>query len=288
MTLIQVTVSGLLIGGIYTLLAAGITLIFGVLKVVNFAHGELLMIGMYATLTLHQVFGIHPYVAIPVVAAILFLVGLALHAGLIRWTISGGHQRQIVLTLGVGIFLQSLALMTFGGNYQSIKLEPLFGGSIHVLGINIGTTRLAAFVISIVITALLLLFLDKTLIGKSIRAVAMDGYAATLMGIPVQKVYLITMGIGAALAGIAGAVLMPIYPAYPTIGLNLLMIAFVVVVLGGLGSVIGALYGGMIIGVVEAFAGYFAGAAISQVVVFALFLVILLVRPQGIMKAEAA
>lgn len=246
------------------------------------------MIGMYATLTLYQVFGVHPYLALPIVATVMFLVGLAIHAGLIRWSISGGHQRQIVLTLGIGICLQSLALLTFGANFQTAKLDPLLGGSINVLGINIGTTRLAAFVISIVITGLLLLFLDKTLIGKSIRAVAMDGYAATLMGIPSQKVYLITMGIGSALAGIAAAVLMPIFPVYPTIGLNLMLIAFVVVVLGGLGSVIGALYGGMIIGVVEAFASYFAGAAISQAIVFILFLVILLVRPQGIMKAEAA
>lgn len=288
MTVIQVIVSGFLIGGIYTLLATGITLIFGVLKVVNFAHGELLMIGMYITLLLHQVFGIHPYIAIPIVAATLFLIGLALHAGLIQWTISGGHQRQIVLTLGASIFLQSLAIMIFGSNFQALQLNPLFGGSINLWGINVGTTRLAAFLIALVMTALLLLFLDRTLIGKSIRATAMDGYAATLMGIPVQKVYLLTMGIGAALAGIAAALLVPIYPAYPTIGLNFLMIAFVIVVLGGMGSVLGALYGGMIIGVVEAVAAFFAGAAVSQAVVFGLFLVILLVRPQGIMKAEAA
>ncbi|MCK6210065.1 branched-chain amino acid ABC transporter permease [Georgenia sp. EYE_87] len=288
MAIVQVIVSGLLIGGIYALLAAGITLIFGVLKVVNFAHGELLMIGMYTTFFLNQIFGIHPYVAVPIVAVLLFAVGAAMHAGLIRWTISGGHSRQIVLTLGIGIFLQSVALMAFGGNYRSVQLEPLMGGSLQLLGINIGTTRLAAFIIALVMTGALLLFLDRTLIGKAIRATAMDGYAAQLMAIPVNRIYLLTMGIGAAMAGVAAAVLMPIYPVYPTIGLNMLTIAFVVVVLGGLGSVIGALYGGLIIGVVEALSGFLAGAAMSQVVVLALFGVILLVLPQGLMKAEAA
>jgi len=288
MNVIQVVVSGLLIGGIYALLASGITLIFGVLKVVNFAHGELMMVGMYATLLLYQGFGIHPYLAIPIVATLLFLIGVVLHSGLIRWAISGGHSQQIILTLGVSIFLQSLAVMIFGGNYRAIQLDPFLGGSIDLWGIRIGTTRLAAFVISVVVTGLLIVFLDRTLIGTAIRATAMDGYAATLMGIPVERVYLVTMGIGAALAGITAALLMPIYPVYPTIGLNLVMVAFVVVVLGGMGSVVGAFYGGMIVGVVEALAGFVAGGSMSQVAVFALFLVILLVRPQGIMRAEAA
>jgi branched-chain amino acid transport system permease protein len=287
-TLIQVVVSGLLLGGIYTLLATGITLIFGVLKVVNFAHGELMMIGMYVTLFLYQFFGIHPYVSIPLAAIVLFLVGAALHAGLVKWTISGKQERQIVLTLGVSILLQSVALMTVGGNFRSAQLPPVLGGSINLWGINIGTTHLVAFLIAIVITFALLLFLNRTLLGKAIRATAMDGYAATLMGVPVQRVYLITMGIGGALAGITGAILMPIYPVYPTVGANLVIIAFIVVVLGGMGSVVGALYGGLIIGVVEAVVGYFAGAEAAQVAVLALFLAILLIRPQGIMKAEAA
>lgn len=288
MDFLQVLVSGLMIGGIYTMLASGITLVFGVLKVVNFAHGELVMLGMYLVLFLNFGLGLHPYLSLVIAAVLTFGLGLLIHVGLVKWTLSGGHTRQMVLTLGLALVLQGGALAAFGGNYQSPNITPMFGGSISVLGINISTTRLFAFLIAIAVMIALLLFLDKTRQGRAIRAVAMDGYAATLMGIPVKKVFMYTFGLGAALAGIAAAILLPIYPVFPTIGLQLLPIAFVVVVLGGLGSVVGAIYGGLIIGVVEALAGFYLGAAVSQIVVLGLFLAVLLVRPQGIMKAEAA
>ncbi|TFB77297.1 branched-chain amino acid ABC transporter permease [Cryobacterium glaciale] len=286
MTTIQILVSGVLIGGVYALLAVGITLVLGVMKIVNFAQGELLMVGMYLTLLLHTVLGLHPYVAFPIVVVALFGLGAGIHFGLLRWVVDRGHTQQIVLTLGIGIVLQSAALMIFGGSFQSLQIEPFRGGSIVIGSISIGTTRLAAFVVAGIATIALLFLLDRTLTGKAMRATAMDRDAATLMGIPVQRVYLITMGIGSALAGAAGVMLMPIYPVYPTVGVNILLIGFVVVVLGGLGSVAGAFLGGIIIGVVEALAGFWLGAAMSQIVVFALFIVILLVRPQGILKGD--
>ncbi|MDO2934661.1 branched-chain amino acid ABC transporter permease [Paeniglutamicibacter sulfureus] len=288
MTFIQLIASGLLIGGVYALLAGGITLIFGVLKVVNFAHGDFMMVGMFLTFFLNQGLGLSPYVALPIVAIVMFAFGALIHYGLIQWTINSGHTRQIVLTLGIGIVLQSLALVLFGGNFRSATMSDSFTGAISLGPINLGMTRVIAFVIAIVVTVALLVFLDKTLIGKAIRATAMDGYAAQLMGIPVKRIYLITMGVGAALAGIAAAVLLPIYPVFPTIGMTMMTIAFVVVVLGGLGSVVGALIGGLIVGVVESVSGYFVGAALSQVIVLALFGVILVVLPRGIMKGEAA
>lgn len=288
MTLVQVVVSGLLIGGVYALLATGITLVLGVMKVVNFAQGELLMIAMFSTLLLHELAGIHPYLALPLVTVGMFVVGLVFHGGLLRWTISGGHAQQIVLTLGVAISLQSLALMFFGGDYRTLGLDPFLGGSLEVGGVSIGTTRLAAFVIAVVASATLLLLLDRTLLGKAMRATAMDSDAAQLMGIPVQRIYFLTMGIGVALAGTAGAALMPIFSVYPTVGVHLVLLGFVVVVLGGLGSVAGAFLGGLIIGVVEALSSYLWSASWSQVVVFVIFLFILLVRPQGLLRGDVA
>jgi branched-chain amino acid transport system permease protein len=287
-TLVQVVVSGLLIGGVYALLASGITLVLGVMKVVNFAQGELLMVAMFATLLLHEHFGVHPYVALPLVTAGMFLLGLLLHGGLLRWTISGGHTQQIVLTLGVAISLQSLALLFLGGDYRTLRMDPFLGGSLQLGGISIGTTRLAAFVIAVLATGALLLLLDRTLLGKAIRATAMDSNAAQLMGIPVQRVYLVTMGIGVALAGTAGAALMPIFSVYPTVGVHLLLMGFVVVVLGGLGSVAGAFLGGLIIGVIEAASSYLISASWSQAIVFAFFMIILLVRPQGLLRGDVA
>lgn len=288
MTLVQVLISGLLIGGVYALLASGITLVLGVMKVVNFAQGELVMVAMYATLLLNEGLGLHPYVSLPIVTVGMFVLGMLLHGGLLRWTIRGGHTQQIVLTLGVAISLQSLALMFLGGDYRPLRGDPFLGGSFSLAGIDIGTTRLAAFVVAVVATGALLLLLDRTLIGKAIRATAMDSDAAKLMGIPVQRVYLITMGIGVALAGVAGAMLMPIFSVYPTVGVRLLLMGFVVVVLGGLGSVTGAFVGGLIVGVVEAMSSYLLSASWSQVIVFGVFLVVLLVRPQGLFRGDAA
>jgi len=284
----QVLVSGLLIGGIYALLALGITLVLGVMKIVNFAQGELMMVGMYLTLVLNTAFGLHPYVALPIVALGLFLLGVLIHAGLIRWVVDRGHTQQIVMTLGVGIILQSLALMLFGGSFQTVPVPPFLGGTISIGPIQVATARLAAFILATIVTVVLLLLLNRTLVGRAVRATAMDTDAATLMGIPVRRVYLVTMGIGAALAGIAGVMLTPLYPVYPTVGVNILMLGFVVVVLGGLGSITGAFVGGLIVGVVEALSGLWLGASLSQIVVFALFLLVLLVRPQGIFRGDVA
>jgi branched-chain amino acid transport system permease protein len=288
MIVVQVLLSGILIGGIYALLAVGITLVLGVMKIVNFAQGDLLMVGMYLTLVLSTSFGLHPYVALPLVIVALFGLGVAIHVGLVRWVVERGHTQQIVLTLGIGIILQSTALMIFGGDYRSIQMEPFLGGTLTIGPINLATTRIAAFVVAVIATIALLVLLDRTLWGKAMRATAMDRDAAILMGVPVQRVYLVTMGIGAALAGIAGVMLTPLYPVYPTVGVNILLLGFVVVVLGGLGSVTGAFVGGIIVGVVESLSALWLGAALSQIVVFVLFLTILLVRPQGIFKGDVA
>ena len=177
--------------------------------------------------------------------------------------------------------------MFLGGDFRSLNLSPLFLGGVIIIGsINIDTLRLAAFVVAITIGLALVVLLERTLLGKAMRATAIDSGAAELMGIPVQRVYLLTMGTGAALAGFAGAMLMPIYSVYPAVGFQILLMGFVVVILGGLGSVQGALLGGLVVGVVEALSGYLAGTALSQVCVFVVFLAVLLIRPQGLLRGD--
>jgi len=286
MVLVQVVVSGLLLGGIYALLSVGVTLVLGVVKFVNFAQGELLMIGMYATLVIYTGVRLHPYAALPIIALMMFLLGVILHFGLLKWTVGGGHNLQIVVTLGLGLVLQSVAQLIFGGNYQSLGEGRFFNSVIQFGEIYISVSRLITLIVASVVTFALILILDKTLWGKAVRATAMDQGAAQLMGIKVKRIYLVTMGIGSALAGIAGVMLMPIYPVYPTIGTHLLLIGFIIVILGGLGSISGAFIGSLIIGVVEALAGYWFDSSMSSVVVYLFFILILLVRPQGIMKGD--
>ena len=224
MDIVQVVISGLLLGGIYALLSVGVTLVLGVVKFVNFAQGELLMIGMYATLVIYTGLSLHPYLALPVITLMMFALGAFLHFGLLKWTVGGGHYIQIVVTLGLGLVLQSLAQLIFGGNFQSLGEGKFFDSVIQIGQIYISVTRLITLIVSAIVTFALILVLDRTLWGKAVRATAMDQGAAQLMGIKVKRIYLVTMGIGSALAGIAGVMLMPIYPVYPTIGTQMLLI----------------------------------------------------------------
>ncbi len=286
--LVQIVISGLLLGGVYALVGVGISLIFGVMKIVNFAHGALLMLGMYLAFFLFTDAGIHPYLALPVVTAALFLCGVLIHGGFLRRVVHRGHNTQIVLTLGIGVILQSAALMAFGGDYLAVRTEPPFGTAAFDLGgLALSTTRVVAFLVASVATALVMLFLNRTVTGWAIRATAQDHRAAALMGIPTERMYLLTMGIGSGLAGTAASLLVTAFPVFPDAGFPFLLVAFVVVVLGGLGSVPGAYVGGLIVGVVEALAGYLVGQSLSQVVVFALFIATLIYRPQGIFGGEA-
>ena len=288
MLLIQIAVSGLLLGGVYALVGVGISLIFGVMKLVNFAHGALLMLGMFLTFFLFSLFGVHPYVALPLVALVLFIAGAVIQVGFLHRYVARGHNAQIVLTLGIAVVLQSGALLFFGGDYRSVRTEPPFGTvAFEVAGISVSTARLVAFVFASVATFLLMLFLNRTMTGWAIRATAQDYRAASLMGIPVERMYALTMGIGTALGGAASALLMTIFPVYPDVGFPFLLVAFVVVVLGGLGSVMGAYVGGLIVGVVEALASFYVGQSLSQIVVFGVFLAVLLYRPQGLFRGEA-
>ena len=284
--LAQVMVSGILLGGVYALISIGLTLIFGVLRVINFAHGEFLMIAMYASFWLFRLYGLDPYVSILLVVVFLFLVGVASEFLVIRPILNASASMQIAATVGLSILLQNLALVTMTANYRSV--ETRLSREVFSVGpLLVGVSRLVAFLVALTITGILFLFLQRSYLGKAIRCTAQDKEAALLMGINTNRVYLITFAIGSALVGVAGALLTPLYPVFPTVGTYFVLAAFVVVVLGGLGNLTGALLGGFIIGLVEAFSGFYV-PELKEAVYFVVFIIVLLIRPTGIFGVVGA
>jgi branched-chain amino acid transport system permease protein len=281
MTLLQTLISGLLIGGIYSLISMGLNLILGVVRIVNFAHGEFLMIAMYISFLFYSTIGLDPYVSGVLVILCLFLLGVITQRFMIQPILDTPATTKIFATLGLSIALQNLALMAMGANHLSVRTSYQ-SAVINIGELAISIPRFIAFIIAITVAALLYLFLQRTLTGKAIRAVAMQRNAAYLMGINVKKIYRLAFGIGVGLVGLAGAMLMPIYSVYPTLGTSFVLIAFVVVVLGGMGSMFGAFFGGLIIGLVEALSGVLLDTGLKEAVYFAIFILVLLFRPSGI------
>jgi branched-chain amino acid transport system permease protein len=281
--LLQLILSGLLAGGIYGLISVGLTLIFGVLNMVNFAHGEFLMIAMYTAFWAVTILGLDPYITAPIVILSMFLFALLIQRIVIKPVVESPHTVQIVVTLGMATMFQNLALMLWSGNYRTIR--PAYANYvIHFGTLNISLTRLIAFLVAISSTALLYWYVRHSYFGKAIRATAQDIKAAKLVGINVDRVFSLTFGIGIGLVGLAGVVLLPLYPVYPMVGWNFVNIAFVSVVLGGLGSLPGAMAGGITVGLVEALAGFYLGSEFQQASYFAIFIILLLIRPSGYFK----
>lgn len=286
-TVIQLLVSGILLGGVYALCALGLNLIFGVAKVVNFAHGEFLMLGMYAGFWLMVKTGINPYYGAPLIGAGFFVLGVLFYAGLMRFTIYKPEMTQVFATLGLGIALQNIALLLWSADYRTIEVLPGSAASVTVLGTTISSNRLIAFGYAAAIIAGVIVFLRTTFLGRAIEAVSQDLVAAKLMGINPGKVFLVTFGLGIALTGISGAVMVPSFYAFPTIGSFFVLVAFVVVVLGGLGSLVGTVLGGITLGVVESFTG-FVSPDLKEATHFLLLILLLAVRPHGIFGVKGA
>lgn len=286
-TVVQLLVSGVLLGGVYALCAVGLNLIFGVAKVVNFAHGEFLMLGMYAGFWLMVKTGINPYYGAPLIGAGFFLLGLLFYAGLMRFTIYKPEMTQVFATLGLGIALQNMALLLWSGDYRTIEVLPGSAASISLLGTTISTNRLIAFGFATAILVSVLVFLRTTFLGRAIEAVSQDLVAAKLMGINPEKIFLLTFGVGIALTGISGAVMVPSFYAFPTVGSFFVLVAFVVVVLGGLGSLTGTVIGGVALGIVESFTG-FVSPELKEATHFVLLILLLAFRPQGIFGVKGA
>jgi branched-chain amino acid transport system permease protein len=277
---------GLLLGGIYSLVAVGLNLIFGVVRIVNFAQGEFVMLGMYGTFAAQVALGFDPYIAPVVVVPVLFLLGCAVYWLLLR-PLQGEPMMQVFATFGLLMALENIVLAVTRGVGYSVN-SALSEISIKIGPLQIGLTRVIVLSASTAVAIALGWYLKTSLPGKAIRAIAQDRRAARLMGINVDRMYMISFGIGTALAGLAGCLLAPLYTMSPQIGANFIMPAFAVVVLGGLGSVAGAYAGGFIVGLTEAIAGFYLDPALKQAVLFMVFIIVLLVRPQGLFGIAGA
>jgi branched-chain amino acid transport system permease protein len=278
----QLLVNGLLLGGVYAMISIGLTLIYGVMGIVNFAHGEYLMIAMYLTFWLFQLYGMDPYLSLLAVTPILFFLGLITQKIIINPILDAPHSTQIFATVGLSILLQNLALFFWRADYRSVRIAYSIS-NIKLQGLIISFPRLVAFVIALIMVFVLFLFLKKTYVGKALRATVENKRAAKLMGIDIRRFYYLALGIGTACVGVAGAVLMPMYPVFPTSGAYFVLTAFVVVVLGGMGSMAGAFVGGLIIGVVESFSGFFISPVLKEVAYFLVFIMILVLKPSGLL-----
>ena len=283
----QLVVSGILIGGVYGLMSIGLTLIFGVLRVVNFAQGEFIMLAMFGSFWMHHLWGIDPYLSALVLAPAIFVLGLLTERVVIQRILRAPHAMQIFATFGLSVVLQNLALTLFGPDYRSVS-TPYTSLSYTVGGVSISATALFAFIAALAMAALLIGFLNYTRDGRALRAMVQNRYAASLMGVNTSRLNRIAFGVGVACAAVAGCLLTPMYYTFPTVGVDLIIIAFVVVVLGGMGSVAGAVIGGFIIGITQTLTGFFVSVELKDVIALLLFILILLVRPQGLFGRAGA
>jgi branched-chain amino acid transport system permease protein len=279
---IQSLISGILIGGVYALIGIGLTIIFGVMRVINFAHGDLLMLGMYATYGLFTIFHIDPFVSILITAPLLFLFGAFLQKIFINRVLGALPQNQILLTIGLGLIMSNAMMLAFTSDYKILS-TTYSSSSVKILGISISSPLVISFAITAAITAALYWFLLKTNTGQAIRATAQDREAARLMGINVKRMSIIAFGLGTALAAAAGGLISPTYYIFPQVGSVFTLKAFVITVLGGMGSVIGATLGGVLIGIAESVGGVYIGSGWKEVIVFVLFLLVLLFKPSGLL-----
>jgi branched-chain amino acid transport system permease protein len=285
--IIEDAINGILMGSIYGLTAMGLTIIFGVLKVINFAHGSMLMVGMYVTYWAVTLTGINPYLAIVIVAPVMFFFGYYLQDIVIKPIfIAEKNVREpitvIIVTTGIWYILDNLTLLIFGPQYRSLADNPWRSKMLEFGDLFISVPKLYGCIIAIVTAAAIYWFFQKTSMGRAIRATSMDREAASLQGINQYKIYNLAFGIGSATAGIAAVTLVPFNNVFPTVGVLFDIKGFIIVVLGGLGSIGGALVGGIIVGLIESVGPQFMTATWTEAIVYGLFLVVLFVKPSGL------
>ena len=282
MIYLQIIANGLVLGGLYACIAAGFSLVWGVLNVISILHGTFIVLGSYVAYLAFTLFGIHPFVSVIIAGAVLYVVGHAVQATMINRVIGAPVLITLTLTFGLDLILNNAMLVAFTADYRKINLaNPL--GSIEIGPIFLPGDRVAAMALALLLTILLYRLLRDSRIGRAIVAVRMDREAASLMGVDVHRVNAITFGIGAFMAGAAGALLSIVYPISPLNSSMFLGKAFVVCVLGGLGSVSGALVGGLVLGIVESFGAFWFGPEHAVTLSFSLLLVLLFARPSGLL-----
>ncbi len=280
---LQSALNGLLLGGLYAIIGAGMSLIFGVLRVINLAHGEMLMVGMYITFWLFTLFNLNPYVSVLISFPALCLLGAATQKFLVAPILrrNAPEENQLLLTMGVGLGITEVVRLLFTSNYRTFS-TPFATATLTVLGVSISLALLSAFSIALAISLLLYFVLLKTDMGRSLRATAQDKDAASLYGIDGSRMYILAFGIGSGLAGVAGSLLLPIYYLSPTIGGAFTLKAFIVTVLGGMGSVLGALVGGLTLGLAESLGAVYVSTAYRDVIGYLVFILVLSLRPAGL------
>jgi branched-chain amino acid transport system permease protein len=284
--LFPAVLNGLTTGAVYALVALGLTLIYGVLHIINFAHGAALMMALYGVYFLKQAFGIDPYLALLPMVAVMFVAGYALQRGIVNRASHGKDENILLVTLGLSIVLENLALLAFKSDTRTIDTAYTLT-TVAIGPAMIAVSKLVAFAGALVTSAVLLWVVRRTSLGRAIRAVAREKHGSRLVGIDVDHVYAMSFGIGLACLGAAACFLLPAYYVNPLVGNGFVLVAFTIVVLGGMGSFAGALVGGLLIGMVESLGGLWFGESLGQIGIFLLFIAVLLFRPQGLFGAKA-
>jgi len=284
-TFFQLIINGIAIGSIYSSMAIGLTLIFGILKVINFAHGQMIMLSLYGTYWLFRLWGIDPYVSIFILAPLFFLIGVVIERLVIHRLMDATAFSQIFATYGIGLILTSGALMLWGADYRDIMPSYVFN-KIQFFSIPIGLCNLITIIINMITLITLFLFLNKTYLGKAIRGLAQERRGAMIVGINVPLLYTITFGIGIAYASIAASSMGPLYSIYPDIGDYLVLVTFVAVILGGYNSLMGTFIAGLLIGLIEVFTGYYLSSNLKEIMYFMIFIIILIFKPTGLLGQE--
>ncbi len=279
--LVPAILNGLMTGAVYALIALGLTLIYGVLHIINFAHGALLTAAMFAAFFTYKILGLDPYLATVILTPLFFLIGYGLQRLIIGPAGHGDDRNVMLVTLGLAVVIENALLYAFHGDTRTINLPYAFN-VIEIGTVFLAIPRVVAFATVIAVAFALWLIMKWTYIGKAIRAVAKEKLGAELSGIDVAHIYAITFGLGTACIALAACLLIPTYYVNPSAGNAFVLIAFTIVVLGGMGSVIGALLSGLLVGVVESLSGLFLGESLGQIGIFIMFIVVLLVRPTGL------
>ena len=276
--------NGLTQGAVYALVALGLTLIYGVLHIINFAHGALLMVALYGVFFLNARLGVDPYAALPVMVPAMFVLGYGLQRFVVGRAGHGKDENILLVTLGLAIVLENAALAAFKSDTRTIETAYTFS-TVNLAGAMIAVPKVIAFFGALAVAALLLALISRTDLGRAIRAVAKERQGARIVGIDVEHVFAVSFGIGLACLGAAACFLLPAYYVNPQVGNGFVLIAFTIVVLGGMGSFAGALAGGFIVGVIESLGGLWLGESLGQIGIFLAFIAILLFRPQGLFGA---
>jgi branched-chain amino acid transport system permease protein len=278
--------NGLLTGAVYALIALGLTLVYGVLHIINFAHGAMLTAALFAAFFMHKLLGLDPYIAVFVLVPAFFALGYGLQRFVIGPAAHGLDSNILLVTLGLSVVIENAMLHFFRADTRTIDVAYAFE-VVPVAGAYLSVPRLVGFGIAVLVALVLSLLLTMTDTGKAIRAVAKEKRGAELCGIDVAHIYAVTFGIGASCVAIAACLLIPTYYVNPHVGNAFVLIAFTVVVLGGMGSITGALIGGLFVGVIESLCGLYLGESLGQIGIFLMFILVLLFRPSGLLGARA-